>query len=87
MLVCPLLEKKMEHNTVLKYHFARTAENLSDRRWLDVPVDAEIFTCNQKHVGQALLDGLILAVIAEATAIHFGLSSLSFIGDWFPSPS
>ena len=59
---------------MLKYLFVKTAGNSSDRKWLDVPEDAEVFTYHQKHAGQALLGGLILATIAEAAAVHMLIS-------------
>lgn len=59
---------------MLKYLFVKPAGVSSDRRWLDVPQDAEVFTYHQKHAGQALLGGLILAAIVEAAGVHLLIS-------------
>ncbi len=59
---------------MLKYLFAKPAGVSPDPRWLDVPQDAEVFTYHQKHAGQALIGGLILAAIVEAAAVHLLIS-------------
>ena len=59
---------------MLKYLFAKPAGVSPDPRWLDVPQDAEVFTYHQKHAGQALLGGLILAAITEAAGVHLLIS-------------
>ena len=59
---------------MLKYLFVKPAGVSSDPGWLDVPQDAEVFTYHQKHAGQALLGGLILAAIVEAAGVHLLIS-------------
>lgn len=59
---------------MLKYLFAKPAGVSSDPGWLDVPEGAKVFTYHQKHAGQILLGGLILAAIVEAAAVHVLIS-------------
>ena len=59
---------RLEPDEMLKYLFAKPTGVSSDPRWLDVPEGAKVFTYHQKHAGQILLGGLILAAIVEAQA-------------------
>ena len=60
---------------LLKYLFlAPSSKGLPGQRWLDVPQDAEVFTYHRKNAGRALLAGLIVGSVFEATAVHVLIS-------------
>ena len=64
---------------MLKYLFIKPAADSPDGRYRDVPREARVFTSHHRHSGRALLAGLVLAAIVEATAVHF---LIAIWNDW-----
>ncbi|MCH2180626.1 MAG: hypothetical protein MK108_01350 [Mariniblastus sp.] len=59
---------------MLKYLFLKPSDDSPSGPWLEVPPEADVFTYHREHAGRALLFGLILAAIIEATALHWLIS-------------
>ena len=66
---------------MLKYLIAKPVAAKSDdamsagnENFLDVPRDATVFTYHKKNAGRALLGGILMASLVEATIVHILIS-------------
>ncbi len=64
---------------MIKYLFAKPLRSSSDQEWLDMPIEATVFTYHKKHAARALLGAILLAATIEATVIHI---LFSMWNDW-----